>query len=104
MSVLPFGVGVGGGVKILSETCRQVYMYECRVFYMNTETIAQAPTAHGFGIAVLRNLRSDSFHVARYATRGTGIAGKFVVISNHATEADARARANREWAADKAAA
>ena len=35
-------------------------MYECRVFYMNTETIAQAPTAHGFGIAVLRNLRSDT--------------------------------------------
>lgn len=71
---------------------------------MNTETIAQAPTARGFGIAVLRNTYSGNFHVARYATRGGGIAGKFVVISNHTTETDARQAANREWAADRKAA
>lgn len=71
---------------------------------MNTETIAQAPTARGFGIAVLRNTYSDTFHVARYATRGVGIASTFVVISNHATEEGARKRANTEWAADRKAA
>ena len=71
---------------------------------MNTETIAQAPTARGFGIAVLRNTYSGTFHVARYATRGAGIAGKFVVISSHATEAAARQAANTEWAADRKAA
>lgn len=61
---------------------------------MDTETITQAPTARGFGIAVLRNLRSETFHVARTHR------GQFVVISNHATAA-ARKAANIEWAADK---
>ena len=65
---------------------------------MNTETIAQAPTARGYGIAVLRNTRSGQFHVART------FRGKFVVISNHGTEADARKAGNAEWAADRKAA
>jgi len=75
--------------------CRQIYISCCRLIYMNTETIAQAATTRGYGIAVLRNLRSGQFHTARTYR------GKFVVISNHATEADARARANREWTRDR---
>lgn len=64
---------------------------------MTTETIAQAPTTRGYGIAVLRNLRSGTYHVARYHR------GQYVVITNHAIEADARARANTEWTSDMAA-
>lgn len=70
---------------------------------MQTETIAQAATTRGFGIAVLRNLRSGQYHVARYATRGAGIAGKYVVLSNHADEAAARTQANLDWAAERVA-
>ena len=65
---------------------------------MNTETITQHPTTRGYGIAVLHNLRSDSFMVART------FRGQYVVISDHGTEAGARDRANREWSADRGAA
>ena len=33
----------------LLEMCRQIYRPCCRVIYMNTETIAQAPTFDGEG-------------------------------------------------------
>lgn len=64
---------------------------------MKTQTIAHHPTTRGFGIAVLRNDRSGNYHVARTHR------GQFAVITNHRSEADARARANREWALDRRA-
>lgn len=69
---------------------------------MQTTEIARSATANGFGIAILRNHRSGSYMVVRYAShRMTTVGGKYVVISDHAAEAAARERANREWASDR---
>jgi hypothetical protein len=68
---------------------------------MDTTTIARSETGCGFGIAILHNTRSGVYHVARYGTRGV-VANKYVVISNHATETEARAAGNRHWLAERA--
>ena len=63
---------------------------------MNTDTLIQsANTANGFAIGIVRNARSGKFLVVRMDRQS-----RFVTISAHAAEADARTRANREWAAD----
>lgn len=65
---------------------------------MTTATlVATANTRHGFAIGITAT--GSRFSVVRMDR-----ASRYVTISNHATEADARTAANREWTADRGAA
>lgn len=69
-------------------------------YYMNTDKlIASANTRNGFAIGVVRSARSATFSVVRMDR-----SSRYVIISNHATEAAARIAANTEWAADRSVA
>ena len=57
------------------------------------DIIASANTRHGFAIGIVRT--AANFSVVRMDRTS-----KFVTISNHTTEAAARAAANTEWAGD----
>ena len=66
----------------------------------NEHLIASANTSNGFAIGIVKNSNyltgKDQFQVVRLDRQS-----KYVTISRHADEADARKRANAEWKADK---
>lgn len=74
------------------------------IYMQNNELlIASANTSNGFAIGIVKssNYRTgrDQFQVVRMDRNS-----RYVTITRHASEADARKRANAEWRADMAAA
>lgn len=66
---------------------------------MTTDKLIQsANTSNGFAIGIVHNARSGKFLVVRMDRQS-----RFITISAHVSESDARIRANREWAADRQA-
>ena len=63
---------------------------------MDFTTIQVANTINGFAIGLIKCTRDGSYSVVRVDRKN-----KFITISNHKTEAEARKAANKEWAADK---